>query len=76
MVNSPRSLIELVFFDLDGENPNRLGVSSYHQSEQLESFVRQQVAHQLARKRDYYSTDSSSSSPPTDSHRSKRPRYT
>lgn len=59
--------------DSDGDNSNRLGgVSSYHQSEQLESFVRQQVAHQLARKRDYYATDSSS----TDSHRFKRARYT
>ena len=76
MVNIPiHRFNESIFADLDGENPNRLGVSSYHQSEQLESFVRQQVAHQLARKRDYYSTDSSSPSP-TDSHRSKRPRYT
>lgn len=60
-----------VLLILDSENPNRLGVSSYHQSEQLESFVRQQVAHQLARKRDYYSTDSSN-----DCHKFKRARYT
>ena len=52
---------------INGESP----VSSYHQSEQLESFVRQQVAHQLARKRDYHSTDSSN-----DSQKFKRARYT
>jgi len=68
----------LVFFErlfifcyLDHENPNRLGLSSYDHSEQLESFVRQQVADQLARKRDYHSTDFISN----DFQKSKRARH-
>ncbi len=47
-------------------------MSSYDHSEQLESFVRQQVADQLARKRDYHSTDFFSN----DFQKSKRARHT
>ncbi len=54
------------------DNTNRLDVSSYDHSEQLESFVRQQLANQLARKRDYHSTDSLTNDFP----KSKRSRYT
>jgi len=61
-----------LYFDLDNEKINDLGVSSYDHSEQLENFVRQQVANQLARKRDYHSTDSSTN----DYQKSKRARYT
>ena len=42
---------------LDHENKTPVDVSSYRHSEQLESFVRQQVANQLARKRDYHDAD-------------------
>jgi hypothetical protein len=63
---------KIIFFCyLDHENPNRLGLSSYDHSEQLESFVRQQVADQLARKRDYHSTDFISN----DFQKSKRARH-
>ncbi len=60
------------FICLDNKNTNHLGVSSYDHSEQLESFVRQQVANQLARKRDYHSTDLFTN----DFQKTKRARYT
>ncbi len=60
------------FIYLDNETTNHLGVSSYDHSEQLENFVRQQVANQLARKRDHHSTDLCT----TDLQKSKRVRYT
>ncbi|CAF1598864.1 unnamed protein product [Rotaria magnacalcarata] len=41
----------------DTDNAQQIGASSDCHSEQLESFVRQQVANQLARKRDFHSTD-------------------
>jgi hypothetical protein len=59
----------LLNFYLDNENAS---VSSYDHSEQLESFVRQQVANQLARKRDYHSTDLYTN----DWQKSKRTRHT
>ncbi len=56
-------------FYLDNQNTS---VSSYDHSEQLESFVRQQVANQLARKRDYHSIDLYTN----DCQKSKRTRHT
>ncbi|CAF3732120.1 unnamed protein product [Rotaria sp. Silwood1] len=41
----------------DNETTHPVDTSSHGHSEQLESFVRQQVANQLARKRDFHSTD-------------------
>lgn len=47
----------IFFFVLDNDNTHQVDPSSNDHSEQLESFVRQQVANQLARKRDFHSTD-------------------
>ncbi|CAF0907860.1 unnamed protein product, partial [Adineta ricciae] len=41
----------------DNDNKTHHDISSNRQSEQLESFVSQQVANQLARKRDYHSAE-------------------
>ncbi|UJR08121.1 hypothetical protein I4U23_012398 [Adineta vaga] len=56
----------------NNDNKTHIDISSNRQSEQLESFVRQQVANQLARKRDYHSADLYSN----DSQKSKRTRHT
>ncbi|CAF2742836.1 unnamed protein product [Rotaria sp. Silwood2] len=56
----------------DNESTHRVDTSSSHgHSEQLESFVRQQVANQLARKRDFHSADLSIS----DFQKLKRARH-
>ncbi|CAF3734896.1 unnamed protein product [Rotaria sordida] len=55
----------------DNETTHHVDTSSHDHSEQLESFVRQQVANQLARKRDFHSTDLSIG----DSQKLKRARY-
>jgi hypothetical protein len=69
-----------LYLDIDNANRTIPSTSYRHQSpsppstaQQLESFVRQQVADHLARKRDWHSTDFGSNS--SDFQKPKRGRH-
>jgi hypothetical protein len=75
-------IIFLCFLDIDNANRTVHSNSYRHQSpsppttaQQLESFVRQQVADHLARKRDWHSADLFNGSPSSDFQKPKRGRH-